>query len=192
MTELVGCVNGTNCIRTRSGKYLDLACPKFDDIVLEDIAGALSKLCRFSGQIDFHYSVAEHSYICSMVAEDDGNSANICRSVLMHDAAEAYCGDVVRPLKKMLPEYAAIERRLMSCIAEKFDLNFSFAADIIHEIDNAVVLAERRQVWFDQDDVEWHGESTVRKVDITVVGWEPRLAEEVFMIRANELGIGLY
>ena len=98
-----GCVRNT--IRLRSGIYFDLADPKPEQIEITDIAGALSKICRFGGHCYRFYSVAEHCYHCSMVAEASP------LALLLHDAAEAFTGDIVKPLKIMLPEFAAIERR---------------------------------------------------------------------------------
>lgn len=104
-TAAFGCVKNT--IRVRSGLYFDLLDPQPDQFTLSDIAGALSKICRFGGQIDYFYSVAEHSVHCFDQADRDGASPAVCRLALFHDAAEAFIGDVVKPLKVMLPEYAA-------------------------------------------------------------------------------------
>src|SRR5581483_7354063 len=110
-----GCINNT--IRLRSGRYLDLADPRPDQFAFADIAGGLSKICRFGGQINHFYSVAEHCWHCCKLAGADGQCLETQVAVLMHDAAEAFCGDVVKPLKIMLPEYAEIERRVEAAIA---------------------------------------------------------------------------
>mgnify|MGYP000629654760 FL=1 len=56
-----GCVNNT--IRLVSGHYLDLANPMPDQFEIDDIAGGLSRICRFGGQCPQFYSVAEHSIV---------------------------------------------------------------------------------------------------------------------------------
>jgi len=156
-----GCVGST--IRLRSGKYLDLSCPSPDDIQLEDIAGGLAKICRFGGQIDCFYSVAEHSVECARQARVDGVSAEGQMAVLLHDAAEAYIGDVVKPLKEMLPDYKAVESRLEAAIATRFGIDVAKWAPVIREIDHAMLIAERRLL-FSRDQVVWHGELEVRQL----------------------------
>ena len=115
-----GCVKNT--IRVRSGRYFDLLDPQPDQFTLADIAGALSKMCRFGGQIGRFYSVAEHSVLCAQQAAADGASIEVQAACLMHDAAEAFIGDVVKPLKVMLPQYHEVERRVELCIVRKYRL----------------------------------------------------------------------
>lgn len=181
-----GCVKNT--IRTRSGRYFDLLDPKPDQFTLEDIAGALSKMCRFGGQIDRFYSVAEHCYHCAALAEKDGASLAVRRAALMHDAAEAFVGDVVKPLKIMLPEYDAIERRVELVIVEKFGLEGTVDWPPVKEIDRAMLIAERRAL-FSADEVVWTGEKLVRQLDVKFVCWPPVLAEQAFLSVATALGL---
>ncbi|WP_437227514.1 hypothetical protein SH661x_000395 [Planctomicrobium sp. SH661] len=84
----------------------------------------------------------------------------------MHDATEAYIGDVVKPLKIMLPEYSVIERRIEKAIGEAFGIDFDAHQDVIKEIDQAVLIAERRRL-FSPDKETWTGENDVRAIDIT-------------------------
>ena len=102
-----GCVNNT--MRLRSGCYFDLADPKPEHFRFADIAGALAKTCRFGGQIEHFYSVAEHSVHCAAQGESDGLPLGTQAALLMHDAAEAFTGDIIKPLKIMLPRYSTIE-----------------------------------------------------------------------------------
>lgn len=100
-----GCVGNT--IRLRSGLYLNLADPRPEQFTFGDIAGALSKICRFGGQIERLYSVAEHCVHCCDLARREGQNLDTQAAALMHDAAEAFCGDVVKPLKIMLPRFSS-------------------------------------------------------------------------------------
>lgn len=104
-------------IQTFSGGFIDLLDPDSLDIHIEDIAHALSNICRFGGHVRKFYSVAQHSvFVSFLVPPGDALHG------LMHDAAEAYVGDVVRPLKTQLGGYAAIERQVMRAINKKFRL----------------------------------------------------------------------
>lgn len=186
MKNTFGCV--ANTIRLRSGRYFDLTDPHPDQFTFHDIAGALSKICRFGGQINHFYSVAEHCVHCCQLAEKDGQNLDTQIAVLMHDAAEAFCGDVVKPLKIMLPEYAEIERRVESVIAEKFLIDFDRESAYVMEIDQAVLIAERRKL-FSEDDVVWTGENEVRRVELDVRLWIPVTAESQFVKQARMIGI---
>lgn len=133
---------------------------------LEDIAHALGNLCRFTGHSRRFYSVAEHSWL---VGEDavmrvhrhnsdrlevlellDGNVAY--PSALFHDAAEAYLGDVSRPLKRLsgMEPYRELEATIEHEIRERFGLSKDPEIwKIVKESDNALLAAEREQVFAD-------------------------------------------
>lgn len=110
------------CIRTYTGRYVDPFDPKPDDIVIEDIAHALSNLCRFGGHTKCFYSVAEHSLLCAVLVPGEHKLA-----ALLHDASEAYLVDIPTPIKNRLPGYVEAEDRLMKVIAEKFGFKYPFS-----------------------------------------------------------------
>lgn len=110
--------------------------PRPWEIKIEDIAHALSQVCRYGGHCREFYSVAQHSvlvarYVVDLRLKDGGTAA---RQALLHDAAEAYIGDMVRPLKRSMPEFRATEAVLQQAIAVKFDLPW--------EVDAAVKRAD--------------------------------------------------
>lgn len=181
-----GCVNNT--IRLRSGKYLDLADPKPDQFDFADIAGGLSKLCRFGGQCERFYSVAEHSYHCAMQAKLASLTAHVQLAVLLHDAAEAFIGDVVKPLKIMLPDYRAVERNMERAVGEKYGIDWAVVSDEVTRIDRAMLIAERLRM-FTRDDVTWTGENEVERLQVDFKFYPPNEAEAMFSIRAMELGL---
>lgn len=183
-----GCVGNT--IRLRSGRYFDLSDPQPDQIEFSDIAGALSKICRFGGQIERFYSVAEHCYHCGLVAMHDGLSPDAIKAVLLHDATEAFVGDMVKPLKVMLPEYSEIELRVERAIEQKFDVDFAAHAEAVREIDFAMLIAERRAM-FSVDDVQWTGEENARRLRVQFPCWNPPEAEAMLVIRARNAGIAV-
>lgn len=178
MNAKFGCYKNT--IRVRSGRYFDLLDPQPDQFAIEDIAGALSKICRFGGQIERFYSVAEHCLHCSALAEA------VPLACLLHDAAEAFTGDIVKPLKILLPEFAEIECRVENVIAAKYGVDFQQPE--VGEIDRAMLIAERNAL-FSKDNVKWTGEDEVRKVNPSISCLSPHDAEILFMRRVRELGV---
>lgn len=106
-------------IETRTGKHFDFLNPKADNIDIVDIATALSNICRFTGHVKF-FSVAEHSvYVAARVRP------SLRLAALLHDASEAYLGDIASPLKQFLPDYRRIEAHLQTAIYEKFGIKLS-------------------------------------------------------------------
>lgn len=96
-------------INTFSGIEFDLLNPNPNDIDIEDIAHELSMLCRFNGHCKEFYSVAEHSVYVSYEIDEE-----FALIGLLHDAAEAYLGDVPTPLKKLLPEFKRADNQLFA------------------------------------------------------------------------------
>jgi hypothetical protein len=178
---VVGCVGNT--IRTRSGRYLDLADPKPDQFTMQDIASGLSKICRFGGQLDQWYSVAEHSIHCS----NHGRSFEIKKALLLHDASEAFIGDVVKPLKIMLPAYQEIEERLMAVILEKYGVDTSDeTAMAVDMVDKTMLFAEKRYFFRGRAGL-WPGEMKYPRVELDYRGLSTSEAESQFLKCARSL-----
>lgn len=106
-------------IQTATGGRFYPLDPRPEDVRIEDIAHGLANICRFGGQCTPFYSVAQHSLlVASLVPPEDQ------RWALLHDASEAYIGDVIRPFKRC-PEferYREIERATMDAICHHFGL----------------------------------------------------------------------
>lgn len=115
--------------------------PRPEEVKIEDIAAGLSKQCRFNGHIDRFYSVAEHSVIASTLTTD----IHLAKWLLMHDAPEAYIGDMVRPLKAVIPQFQEIEDRIMTAIAERVGLDGDMPAEV-KTIDNIMCSTEKRDL----------------------------------------------
>jgi len=125
-------------IKTNSGIMFDFDDPRPEMVCVSDIAYALSNLCRFGGHCSRFYSVASHSVLVhDIMALQMGRgkvapSALLLKMALLHDATEAYCGDVVSPLKLLLPDYHAIERRIWTnAIAPRFSLPTELSMDVV-------------------------------------------------------------
>jgi len=181
-------IRSSSNIRLRSGHYFDLANPLSNAFEFSDIVAALALICRFGAQSRRFYSVAEHLLICDAIAEAMGLSIEERRAVFMHDATEAFVGDMVKPLKRMLPEYSAIESRVEEAIAERFGIDFERHREAIHDIDRRTLIAERRQLFSREGIVEDH-EPVGQDADVTLEGLTPRQARTAFLARARMLGL---
>ena len=91
-----------NCITTYTGRHIDPLHPDPDMICIEDIAHALSLICRGNGQVKTFFSVGQHCINCAREALARGYSRRVAFACLLHDASECYLSDVPRPFKKYL------------------------------------------------------------------------------------------
>jgi hypothetical protein len=107
-------------ISTFMGEDFTPLTPDANQLHIEDIAHALSLMCRANGHFVRFYSVAQHSINCANEAKARGLSARVQIACLLHDASEAYLSDITRPVKSHLTEYLSIEKRLQNLIYEKF------------------------------------------------------------------------
>lgn len=108
-------------ITTHSGQQVDIESPQADTLRIEDIAHALSFLCRGSGQANFFFSVARHCVYCAREAQARGFSREVVLACLLHDASEAYMTDVPKPIKdNLIPQYREYEDALLDCVYRKF------------------------------------------------------------------------
>ena len=123
--------------QTYSGKLIDFNNVRAEDIDIRDIAHGLAHITRFGGQAQNHITVAEHSLTVASLVPDRYKF-----NALMHDSAEAYLGDIPKPLKNLLPDYTRIEKYLMQIIAAKFDFEYPLPR-IIKEADMQAI----RQEW---------------------------------------------
>lgn len=97
--------------------------PYEEEIKIEDIAHALSLVCRFNGHCSTFYSVAQHCINCANEAKLLSYSPKLQLACLLHDASEAYIADITSPVKKSLPEYIKLEAILQKAIDSKYHLN---------------------------------------------------------------------
>jgi hypothetical protein len=146
----------------------------------DDIAHALSLLCRYNGHVDRFYSVAEHCILMShAVPEEDALWA------LLHDATEAYVGDMIRPLKRSMPEYRAAEDRVMAAIATHFGLVGPMPASV-KDADNRILLTERAALMSAVPPRAWV-QDALEPLPVEIVGMYPTHAEAAYHFRLYEL-----
>jgi len=163
--------------------WFDLAAPRPEMVgTIEQTARRLSRLCRFTGDAPRFYSVAEHSIFCDEIARLEGVPIAYRRAILMHDAAEGIVGDMVRPLKRLCPDFVEVERRVHGAFCDRFDLPRGFDAG---HWDVLALASEKRE--FFPDAPAWPG------VPEPGPWLPPRLdiaaAEREFLGRCAALGI---
>lgn len=156
-------------MQTFTGKLFDPLDPDPAMIDLRDIAHALGNICRFGGHARRHYSVAEHSLlVASLVPEP------LRLPALLHDAAEAYIGDIIAPIKRWTTIYVAaeanfiyadkIEEGILSLIFDRFGLALPLPPEV-QLADRIAVVTELRDLL--------HG--SVAGVDPDVPGWQGKI-----------------
>ena len=127
-------------IRTFSGVYIDIFDPNPKHILIEDIANGLMQIPRFAGQLPLvngiSYSVLNHVINCFILAPLEEE-----RAALLHEAFEAYTGDIPSPWKRFLPEYVAAEDRFLRVVAKKFGFTYPFNSPM-KDIDRAMLEYE--------------------------------------------------
>lgn len=161
-------------IQTAGRNYVDLADPDPDQIDIEDIAHGLANICRWVGHTRQFYSVAEHSLLCCDCADPEH-----ALEALLHDAAEAYVGDVSTPLKAMLgPIYTDIEQRIDRVIRAKYGLPERETL-VVRCIDKSVMTLELQDIM--------HVTTTCQNVPRPRTGsvryYPPEIAKRAFLSR---------
>jgi hypothetical protein len=123
-------------LTTFTGRNIRLDRFSANDVDIEDVAHALSHLCRYNGHCPVFYSVAQHCVRASLAVPKQ-----FALSALLHDAAEAYIGDVTSPLKALLPSYTALERMILGEILIRFGQNPTLPQPV-READRALLYTE--------------------------------------------------
>ncbi|KKN52298.1 hypothetical protein LCGC14_0613930 [marine sediment metagenome] len=124
------------------------------EISLTDIVHSLSQQTRFVGHTETFYSVAEHSMLVSDMVSDKNKL-----TALMHDAHEAYTGDVNKPFKTLLPQLKIYENQIMSDISAIFGLVYPFP-DEVKLADKVICQLEREQL-FPQEPYQTAGSNEI-------------------------------
>lgn len=132
--------------RILNNKIIDLEHIKEDDIDITHIAHALSMQCRYNGQIPSFYSVAQHSTFVSNILYNMTNDKQIALCGLLHDAAEAYIGDIVAPFKNRLPFTKELEGKIIGRILDKYNIKHTYMLnkELIDRIDHRLYELEVR------------------------------------------------
>ena len=164
-------------IQTANG-YFNFITPRQEDVSIEAVADALSKLCRFTGHCREFYSIAQHSVLVAQLCPPQLRLWG-----LLHDAVEAFVGDVASPLKQLLPEYKAIEHRVERVVWARFGLQGDRMPAEVKVADLCALAIERRDLMpFHPDSSAWgHLPPIPRCLDFTIEPLPPKAARELFM-----------
>lgn len=171
---------------TASGRRLFVLDPDPEEIIIEDIAHALSQICRFGGMSTDFYSVAQHSVMVSRIVPP-----TFALLGLLHDASEAFLGDVIRPLKMLLPEYSRIEQRWEEVILDKFWLRNTENASVEVKAADRIALATERRDLVAPHSWRWDlDEQGYQPLPERIVPLPPIEARRLFLDRCEELTHG--
>lgn len=189
-------------IVTYTGKAFDLLNPSPDMVRIEDIAHSLANICRYTGHTRYFYSVAQH---CVLMAEADLPGDPLQR--LLHDAAEAYIGDIAKPWKQLLwvdiseiqsprghpnsihQSVKTWENKIQKVIGLALGVDLSHSAEV-KEADNRMYLAEIRDLMPPSEEFrKWEGD--LKPLSAEIVCWNPQAAEIMFLSTYNQLKEGV-
>jgi hypothetical protein len=167
-----------SAIRTYTGILFDFEEPEASPICIEDIAHSLSLLCRFAGHCKEFYSVAEHSVRVSYACPEEHALWG-----LMHDASEAYCVDVPRPLKHMpnMEPYRTHEKRVMKAICGWFNMNPVEPLEV-KAADMILLVTEQRDLL--KNSIP---DFNIKPLPTIIEPWCPQKAEWIFLKRFGVL-----
>jgi uncharacterized protein len=173
-------------LQTVSGRWVNPFDPDPEQLVVEDIARALANQCRFGGHSRVFYSVAQHSVIVSRLVEERGGDVEDVFAALMHDATEAYLGDMPHPIKHrsaLGAAFKAAEDHLEAVLRARFNIK----ADVpeIKKADRALLATERKA--FSAEGWHWPELDGVEPLELELTAWPADEAARVFAARYAEL-----
>jgi uncharacterized protein len=172
-------------IQTFTGKQFWPLDSREEDICIEDIAHALSNICRYGGHTKEFYSVAQHSVLVSLQCQPEDAFAG-----LMHDASEAYLYDLPRPVKHALGMelYREAEKRLDSLIAHKYGIAQE-SAQRAKAFDDVLLMTERRDLMV-APPIPW-SPCHAAPLETSIVAWSPLMSKFLFLEYFHHLRKGL-
>lgn len=162
-------------VSTFLGNRFFLTRPHIDDVAIEDIAHGLAYQCRFNGQTSAFYSVAQHSLMVMSLVP-----ATLQFQALLHDAAEAYLGDMVKPLKHLFPEFSVIESRVMEIIGQRYAIDLSHLDPAIKRADLIALATEKRDLMPHSTEA-WSYLEGIEPLPVVVAPMDPQAAKSAFL-----------
>jgi hypothetical protein len=148
--------------------------PVPNEVFIEDIAHALSLQCRYAGHCIKFYSVAEHSVLIARYLAAT-HAPEVALAGLLHDASEAYCVDIPRPLKPYLTNYKDIEEDNWKAVARRFQIGAEIPSEV-HDADDRIIADELVNLV----PMAWHARHN-KPLGVRLRFWSPEEAEIEFL-----------
>lgn len=159
------------------------------EINIETIATGLANQCRYNGQVKKFYSVAEHCVLLTRFCKKASYAEECQKMILLHDAAEAYCGDIIRGLKEKLPQFIDLENQIIKKIFTRFGLSYLPDQPWLKDLDVRICKDEMKvlmeltdpklRAWAFADDC----------LGVRIKNWSPEQAAEEFLKECRRLGV---
>jgi len=172
-----------NWLQTFSGISFYPLDPQPEDINIADIAHGLAMTCRFAGQCQKFYSVAQHSVLVSQVCKPEDALWG-----LLHDASEAYLVDMPKPLK-ILPEFkwfVEVENRVQLAVSKHFGIS-EVQPESVHSADRALLMTEKRDLMLNVELRPWQIKFDEEPLLFVIEPLGPEEAKALFLSRFKEL-----
>lgn len=163
-------------VSTHLGHRFYPQAPRIEDVAIEDIAHGLAFQCRFNGQTQHFYSVAQHSLMVANLVP-----RRLALAALLHDAAEAYLGDMVKPLKGLFPEFSRIEAEVMAIIGARFGVAASAFDDRQIKRADLIALATEKRDLMPNSSEPWGLLDGVAPLPTRIEAQSPQLAKQQFL-----------
>lgn len=168
---------------TLVGHWIDYDDPSSFPISLIDISNALSNICRWGGHTLYPYSVAQHSWLLSYAVP-----RSLSKAALLHDAAEAYIGDIVTPLKKRIDFIEAFEASILGRIGDKYGVT-SWEFEWVKPYDRRICIDEAQKLNRNDSLIDLLRKEIGEPLGVEIERWRFEHAREMFLDRCEELGI---
>lgn len=154
-------------LETYTGGWFRPFDPDPSDVRLEDIAGGLAHTCRFGGHCREFYSVAHHSLHVASELADRGPRMELLG--LLHDAGEAYLGDLPRPVKQEFEAFERAEDRILESVWTALDVDAPTADEwaAVKSADDRLLAYEANELL---EDASWAADAPDLEYELRAEG----------------------
>lgn len=171
---------GIGGVNTHSGTVVNVLDPDPATILLDDIVWALSHIPRYLGHTDEPYSVGQHCVLIAGRILHDTGDVELAMAGLLHDSSEAYLGDIIRPFKHLMVEYAALELKMEEAICQVFNIDIKRMPEV-KPWDIRICADEMRAL------LPRAKPASAEPLGLDIVPWAPRLTRSYFYLMFSRL-----
>ncbi len=171
-------------MQTFSGRRFYPLDPRAAEVDIADIAHGLAMTCRYGGHAIRYYSVAEHAVIVSQYVDQ-----RFAREALLHDSAEAYIGDMIRPLKHtpQMLEFRNAEELIERAVFERFGIVQTDESRAAVKLIDDRILVDEIGALMRNPPMYWEKLAVTEPLGASIAALMPAHAEHVFVSRFLEL-----